>query len=93
MPQRRCVGCGRVAPKPTLARLALAPVAGPGRRTAVLDRAQHLPGRGAYVCRDAAGGGLSAPCLRQALRRGGLSRALRATVAIADELQFVESSP
>jgi predicted RNA-binding protein YlxR (DUF448 family) len=35
----------------------------------VIDRAQRLPGRGAYVCSDG--------CLARARRRGGLQRAFR----------------
>jgi len=35
----------------------------------VVDRAQRMPGRGAYVCSDA--------CLSRARSRGGLQRAFR----------------
>ncbi len=83
-----------MAPKATLARLALDPTAPrPARgaeRTAVLDPAQRLPGRGAYLCRDERVAAPAAACLRRALQRGGLSRAFRARVSIGDE--FVESS-
>ena len=86
-----------MAPKATLARLALDPAgprpergAGASHRTAVLDRAQRLPGRGAYVCRDERDAVPAAACLRRALQRGGLSRAFRARVSIGDE--FVEST-
>jgi predicted RNA-binding protein YlxR (DUF448 family) len=76
------VGCGRSAPKSELARLALtgAPSAGAGAML-VVDRAQRMPGRGAYVCSDA--------CLARARRRGGLQRAFRRPVSI--DAQTVES--
>ena len=52
-PQRRCVGCGRIAPKSELVRLA-SPVDRERRRRGArsLDRAGTMPGRGAYLCRD-----------------------------------------
>jgi len=68
-PQRRCVGCGRSAPKRELLRL----VHDAGRP--VPDPAQRLPGRGAYVCRDEA-------CIERAARRGGLARAFRRPVTV-----------
>jgi N utilization substance protein A len=74
-PRRRCVGCGRTAAKAELVRL----VARDG--TAVVDRAQRLAGRGAYVC----GRG----CVDRARTRGALSRALRRHVTI--DAQTVES--
>jgi predicted RNA-binding protein YlxR (DUF448 family) len=82
-----------VAPKPTLLRLVLStpPSGEPQRPTAVLDRRQRLPGRGAYLCRDGATGGPVAACLQRAERRGGLTRAFRAGVSIDGD--FVESSP
>jgi predicted RNA-binding protein YlxR (DUF448 family) len=48
----------------------------------VVDRAQRLPGRGAYVCSDA--------CLERAQRRGGLQRAFRRSISIA--AQTIESA-
>jgi len=47
----------------------------------VVDSAQRLPGRGAYVCSDA--------CFERARRRGGLQRAFRRSILIA--AQTVES--
>jgi predicted RNA-binding protein YlxR (DUF448 family) len=79
-----------VAPKPTLVRLALGAPSQSGRRTAVLDRAQRLPGRGAYLCPAGSAPRPAAACLQAALKRGGLSRAFRASVSIDDD--FVESS-
>jgi predicted RNA-binding protein YlxR (DUF448 family) len=70
-----------VAPKPELVRIAAVP-ASTGRWLAELDRAGALPGRGAYLCREA---GVAAPqenCLRQAMRTGGLQRTLRRAVEI-----------
>jgi len=43
----------------------------------VIDRAQRLPGRGAYVC--------SEPCLGRAGLRGGLQRAFRSSRALDGE--------
>ena len=80
-----------MAPKSALLRLVLdASCTRSGRRTAVFDSAQRLPGRGAYLCRDGVAAVPAAACLAHAIRRGGLSRAFRAPVSIAPE--FVESS-
>jgi uncharacterized protein len=66
------VGCGRIAPKPELRRLALS-----GDRV-VTDAAAILPGRGAYVC--------DARCAQAALRRRALPRAFRRAVVIPTDL-------
>lgn len=73
-----------MAPKPELVRLAAVP-AGAGRWSVALDRAGTLPGRGAYLCRDAASGHPSEECLRLATRRGGLQRTLRRAVAVPQQ--------
>jgi predicted RNA-binding protein YlxR (DUF448 family) len=57
----------------------------------VLDRTGTLQGRGAYLCRVAAGQDPVAECLARAIRRNGLARALRSRVSIDPEL--VESLP
>ena len=69
------MACGRGAAKAELVRI----VAHEG--SAILDRAQRLEGRGAYVC--------GAGCLRRALSRRALARALRRHVTI--DAQTVES--
>ncbi|HEV3229640.1 MAG TPA: YlxR family protein [Solirubrobacteraceae bacterium] len=69
-PHRRCAGCGRVAPKQSLVRLAVGE-----DQVLLVDRAATLPGRGAYVCAGQA-------CLHEAARRGRLSRAFRRPVQI-----------
>jgi predicted RNA-binding protein YlxR (DUF448 family) len=66
-PVRTCVGCGRKAPQSELVRY----VASGGW----LERSPSGPGRGAYLCPQAA-------CLRRAARRSAFSRALRQAVAI-----------
>jgi len=66
------VGCGRIAPKPGLRRIALS-----GGRV-VTDPAAALPGRGAYVC--------DASCAEAALRRRALPRAFRRAVVIPTDL-------
>jgi predicted RNA-binding protein YlxR (DUF448 family) len=53
---------------------------------AVLDRAGTMPGRGAYICRDAVSDAPAAACLSLATRRGGVARALRCAVGIDPEL-------
>jgi predicted RNA-binding protein YlxR (DUF448 family) len=79
------VGCGRIAPKSQLVRIAL--IRGPDERPrAVLDRAAKLPGRGAYLCRDMGSGDPLEQCLTLARRNRGVARTLRATVAIDGEL-------
>jgi uncharacterized protein len=69
---RRCVACGRRAPKAELHRLALA-----GDRV-VADPTATVPGRGAYVC-DAA-------CARAAIERRAFPRAFRRAVSVGDDL-------
>jgi predicted RNA-binding protein YlxR (DUF448 family) len=46
----------------------------------VLDLAKRMPGRGAYLCGDAAAALPSEDCLAQAARRGGIARALRRSI-------------
>jgi predicted RNA-binding protein YlxR (DUF448 family) len=80
VPHRRCVGCGRVAPKSELLRLAAAPAtSGPAR--AIVDPPARLPGRGAYLCRGAEPGRPSADCLARASRNNGIARTLRRAIA------------
>ena len=76
MPRRKCVGCGRVAAKSDLLRLAAALAEG-GARVVVVDRRGKLPGRGAYICREDASLQPSARCLALAQRRRSIERALR----------------
>ncbi|HZN43301.1 MAG TPA: YlxR family protein [Actinomycetota bacterium] len=63
-PERSCVGCRRRAPKAELLRVARTPE---GVR---VDRFATAPGRGAFVHRDP-------ECVRSALGKGALARALR----------------
>lgn len=82
MPHRRCVGCGRIAPKSELVRIAaMGELEGRSRR-AVLDATGTLPGRGAYLCRDDVTAQPAAECLALASRRGGVARALRCAVTL-----------
>lgn len=80
-PQKRmrtCIACGAKAPKEGLLRIVAADGA------LLWDKGGKAPGRGAYVC--------SAGCLRDALGKRKLSRALKREVstdqalAIADEI-------
>ncbi|MHB8492845.1 MAG: YlxR family protein [Solirubrobacteraceae bacterium] len=85
-PLRRCVGCGSTRPKDRLLRFAVAPgPCSPGAQV-VMDLAGTMPGRGAYLCRDAAANAPAQDCLRVALRRGGIARTLRSRAPIAPEL-------
>jgi predicted RNA-binding protein YlxR (DUF448 family) len=74
-----------VAPKSELVRIALSPARG-GR--AVIDHEATMPGRGAYLCRDARDSRARpvAACWARALDKRGLARAMRAPVRIDDEL-------
>jgi predicted RNA-binding protein YlxR (DUF448 family) len=79
VPRRRCVGCGKVAPKSELLRLAAADD-GQARAQAVADPLARMPGRGAYLCREAGSPRPVPDCLAQATRRGGIARALRRSI-------------
>ncbi|HWF30982.1 MAG TPA: YlxR family protein [Solirubrobacteraceae bacterium] len=94
MPRRRCVGCGRIAPKSELLRVAAVEGDGSASARAVLDPAKRMPGRGAYLCHGAIAAQPSADCLAQATRRGGIARALRRSIAgdlALDEAKLLES--
>jgi predicted RNA-binding protein YlxR (DUF448 family) len=80
VPHRRCVGCGRVAPKSELLRVAGRQQAG-GATRAILDASARMPGRGAYLCRSDEPSRPAAECLARASRRGGIARALRRPIA------------
>ncbi len=94
MPRRRCVGCGRIAPKSELLRIAVvergSARGGDGaRKRAIVDRDGKLPGRGAYLCRaagSAASAAADSACLERAMRRGGIARALRSSVTLDPKL-------
>ena len=73
VPERKCLGCGRPFPKKTLLRVVRSP-----EGQVSLDPVGKKPGRGAYVCRDAA-------CLKKALRSKALERALN--VPIPEEIR------
>jgi predicted RNA-binding protein YlxR (DUF448 family) len=77
------VGCGRIAPKSELLRLAVAGPTGDRRvRRAVIDERGSMPGRGAYLCRGAECTSPEPDCLQEALRRGGIARTLRGAVKL-----------
>jgi predicted RNA-binding protein YlxR (DUF448 family) len=63
-------------------------LAGPDRaaRLAVHDPDYRMPGRGAYLCRGAHPATPAPACLAQALRRGGIARALRTAVTVDPKL-------
>jgi predicted RNA-binding protein YlxR (DUF448 family) len=79
------VGCGRIAPKPELVRIALADPGAASPR-AVIDREGKMPGRGAYLCREPQSGRPEVACAARAARNRGLARTLRAPVTVDREL-------
>jgi predicted RNA-binding protein YlxR (DUF448 family) len=85
VPRRRCVGCGRVAPKSELMRLVAVREGSAGPAQAVYDPGCTMPGRGAYLCRGQRSGQPDGDCLARTLRRGAIGRALRCSVSLAPE--------
>ncbi len=65
VPLRRCLGCGRQRPQAELVRLAT----DPGGEI-VVDAGRRRGGRGAYLCPVSI-------CVKRALARGSVPRALR----------------
>jgi predicted RNA-binding protein YlxR (DUF448 family) len=86
VPRRRCVGCGRIAPKAELLRIALADGGVERTRRAVRDPSATMPGRGAYLCAGSSGSQPLESCLALASRRNAIARALRCTVTIDPKL-------
>ena len=76
-PQRTCIGCRQVFGKDEVVRI----VAGPNG--AVIDYREKLPGRAAYVCPRP-------ECIRKALVRENLSRALHMKAANPESSAFIE---
>jgi predicted RNA-binding protein YlxR (DUF448 family) len=97
-PRRRCVGCGRIAPKSELLRIVATErgsSAGSGAKTrAVADPLARMPGRGAYLCRHGATPSPAQRCLALATRRGAIARALRRAIPdglVLNDSELVES--
>ena len=63
VPMRQCVGCREMKPKKELIRVVRSP-----EGTISLDFRGKAPGRGAYLCPDAA-------CLKKAMKAKALNRA------------------
>ncbi len=72
VPIRRCVGCGEGKPKKELLRVVRS-----AEGQVDLDATGRMPGRGAYICPNAA-------CLAKAQKRKGLQRAFG--VPVPDEV-------
>jgi predicted RNA-binding protein YlxR (DUF448 family) len=85
VPRRRCVGCGRIAPKSELMRLVAVREGAGSAALAMHDPSGTAPGRGAYLCRGESAGAPDASCLERARRRGAVGRALRCPVTIPSE--------
>ncbi len=77
-PERTCIGCRAVFPKDEVVRIVAGP-AGP-----VIDYREKLPGRAAYIC-------ARPECIRAALQKGQLARALRSNLPPLTEEQFRSS--
>ncbi len=71
IPLRMCVGCREMKPKKELLRVVKSPAG-----EIALDRTGKMPGRGAYVCRDA-------QCLQKAVKTRQLERALEHPIGAA----------
>ena len=81
VPERTCVGCHTTRPQSELMRVARTP----DLSGLALDERRQLPGRGAYVCRDAR-------CWQAAAdRRSGLDRALRTSVPAAARQELLHA--
>ena len=68
IPMRQCLGCREMKPKRELIRVVRAPDGGIS-----LDFKGKAPGRGAYVCRDAA-------CLKKAMKSRAIERAFETSI-------------
>ena len=77
IPVRRCVGCNAQRPKRELVRVVRSP-----EGEISIDLRGKAPGRGAYLCRDAA-------CLARALKQKQLERQLEVqlTPEVVEQLQ------
>jgi predicted RNA-binding protein YlxR (DUF448 family) len=76
-PERTCVGCRSKSEKRALIRVVRAP---DGRID--LDPSGKAPGRGAYVHQ-------SRMCLKEAVRRGAIAKALRAPLGLPEAARLV----
>src|SRR5581483_3249217 len=74
VPERSCVACRTKRPKAELLRVVRRP--GSADVELEVDLKQRLPGRGAYVCREAG-------CWQAGVARSGFDRALRVKVPAA----------
>jgi predicted RNA-binding protein YlxR (DUF448 family) len=88
LPTRRCASCRRTAPKSCLIRFARQKDPTTGEWQVQLDPDQKLPGRGGYLCPQP-------ECIQQALKKGTLSRVLRAPVprTLLESLLAQRSTP
>ncbi len=82
-PRRTCVACRTERDKRDLVRIVRRP-----DREVVLDASGRAPGRGAYLCADAA-------CFSLALKRSAVERALGATLPpqVIEHLTTVSTGP
>jgi len=74
--------------------VAAEPAASDAQAYAIADPGARMPGRGAYLCRDAGAARPADECLALATRRGGIPRALRRAIPgglVLDGAELVES--
>jgi predicted RNA-binding protein YlxR (DUF448 family) len=98
-PRRRCVGCGRIAPKTELVRITVrnrrsSSDGARGSARAVVDQLGTMGGRGAYLCRGPRPGEPAGGCLALATQRGRIARALRQPIpdrSVTIDPKLVES--
>ena len=79
IPMRMCVGCREMKPKKELIRVVRSP-----EGEVSLDPIGKKPGRGAYVCRNAA-------CLQRAIRQKQLERQLETQLSEETSVQLQQT--
>lgn len=80
IPMRQCLGCRQMKPKRELVRVVRSP-----EGVLSIDLRGKAPGRGAYVCRDAA-------CLEKAIRSKALERSLGVEAPAELVLQLTDAT-
>ncbi len=78
LPQRKCLGCNAVKLKQDLVRIVRTP-----EGEVLLDRSGKKPGRGAYVCPNAA-------CIEKAITGKSLEKSLGVTIDEAVKKSLLE---
>ena len=69
IPQRTCIGCGKIAAKRDLIRIVRTP-----ENDVIVDLTSKKSGRGAYICKDQS-------CLDKAIKANKLAKALETEIS------------